>query len=63
MDRDVGRGEGEGLRGLFRAQPGLSSSSDSWAPSDPPYLVLRCLSFLFGFLKKITNFMKVEVRC
>lgn len=32
------------------------------SPSDPPYLVLRHLAF-FSFLKKITNFMKVEIGC
>lgn len=34
------------------------------SPSDPPYLVLRHLAFLkLSFLKKITDFMKVEIKC
>lgn len=50
---------------LWLHREGLCWSSVSGgSPSDPPYLVLRHLAFLkLSFLKKITDFMKVEIRC
>lgn len=47
VDRGVGRGERAAWP--LRVQLGLSLFSDSWAPSDPPYLVLRRFSFFVWF--------------
>lgn len=59
--RDIPGGTGRGPAWPPTAQPGLNWWSDSWASSDPPYLVLRCLTFLI-FPKKI-NLMKIEIIC
>lgn len=56
-------GEGKGLPGLMELDLGGVGPQTPGSPVTLLTFVLRCLTFLFGFLKKITNSVKIEVRC